>query len=67
MEQENINKIMYEFKTEVCDKSQDIDPEEDEDWSSLSLGYFLAKGLSIEEAQNLACEVRYTHHYWQNS
>ena len=37
---------------------------EDCDWCDLSIGYFLALGMSIDEANDLALDVRYKEHYW---
>jgi hypothetical protein len=41
-----------------------IDPSEEQDWFSLSLGYFLGKGLPVDEAHSLSLYVRYDQHYW---
>jgi len=57
--------ILERFKTEVCSKSKEIDPGDEYDWYDLSVGYFLAKGLTIADATNLAVEARYQQHYWQ--
>ena len=65
MNQEQIDKAVNDFKVEVCDRFAEVDPHSEEDWYALSLGYFLAKGLSIEESRFTASKVRYTHHYWQ--
>lgn len=56
--------LQQEFKNQVCDRSAEIDPDEGQDWYSLSLGWALAKGLSPDDAHSFAIEVRYTHHYW---
>ena len=45
-------------------KSRDIDPDDEQDWFSLTLGFFLAKGLSAEEAHDLSRYVRYKLQYW---
>jgi hypothetical protein len=34
------------------------------DWHSLSIGFFIAHGLSVDTAIELANEARYTHQYW---
>jgi hypothetical protein len=44
--------------------SRDIDPGDEQDWFSLTLGFFLAKGLTAEEAHDLSRHVRYQLHYW---
>lgn len=53
-----------EFKDTICALSEDIDPGEEHDWFALSLGWALAKGVSIEEAYDFALRVRYHYHYW---
>jgi hypothetical protein len=49
-----------------ADRIQDqmLDASEEQDWFSLSLGFFRALGVSCEDCHTLACEARYTHHYW---
>jgi hypothetical protein len=46
-----------QFKVEVHDKSDEIDP--DQDWFSLTLGWALAKGCSPEDANDFAMQIRY--------
>lgn len=46
------------------DEDKKIDAAESQDWFSLSLGYFLAKGLSVDEAHELSSYVRYDQKYW---
>lgn len=41
-----------------------IDPDQEEDWTSLSLGFFAALGFSASDCTKMALEARYTHHYW---
>lgn len=41
-----------------------IDESDEQDWFSLSLGFFAALGLSNIRCHNLAIKARYTHHYW---
>ena len=38
----------------------------DEDWKSLSIGYFLGQGADIETAFDLALEVAYAYNYWKD-
>lgn len=47
------------FKLEVYNRANDIDPDDDQDWFSLTLGWAIAKGLSPEEAINFALYIRY--------
>lgn len=64
LEQEHIQNVMLDFKNQVCKNLETIDPEYEHDWTSLSIGYFIAKGLTINEAKNLAPIARYKYHYW---
>lgn len=54
------------FRKEVCEKWQEVDLDSRLDWYDLSIGFFLAKGLNIKEAHELASEVRYKYEYWAN-
>jgi hypothetical protein len=45
-------------------QKQMLDASEEQDWFSLSLGFFKALGLSCEDCHDLAIQARYTHHYW---
>lgn len=60
----NKEKLFKEFKKDVCLKAKEVDPGDEQDWFSLSLGYFLAKGCSPEESWDLSSEVRYDLEYW---
>jgi hypothetical protein len=57
--------LLMNFKDEVCDQSNLVDPNEELDWVSISLGYFIAKGENIKEAYNLSRIARYHYHYWE--
>lgn len=46
-------------ETDFC-----LDPDNSQDWFSLSLGFFKALGLKSADCHDLAIEARYTHHYW---
>jgi len=54
------------FKQEVCFKSNQIDFYQERDWNDLSYGFFLAKGFSPSDAEDLAIKARYTFQYWEN-
>lgn len=58
--------IKEQFKQEICEREKEIDPNEELDWFSMSIGYFIAKGLSVQDAFNLASEVRYVDEYFTN-
>jgi hypothetical protein len=55
----NYSKLLHEFKKEVTDYSDSIDPEGEEYWKSLTLGWAIAKGLEHEAAREFAIYVRY--------
>ena len=46
--------LLSQFKLEVFDKAKIIDPEDEEDWFSMAFGYFLANGIEIPRAYELA-------------
>jgi hypothetical protein len=57
------NALLHDFRAQLCF------PEMEEalgevDWWDMSLGWFLAKGCSLDEASALAGIARYTHGYW---
>ena len=41
-----------------------MDASEEQDWFSVSLGFFAAHGFIGLEAHEMAIKARYTHHYW---
>lgn len=55
----NYSKLLREFKKEVTDYSDSIDPEGEEHWKSLTIGWAVAKGLEPEAAREFAIYVRY--------
>lgn len=56
--------LEQKFKTEICERGSEIDPDEELDWNALSVGWALANGLSVDEAHDFARIVGYTYHYW---
>jgi hypothetical protein len=48
-----------EFKNEVSDRASEIDPDDSQDWYSLTLGWALGKGASPDEAHEFARLIRY--------
>lgn len=43
-------KAIERFRDEVCEQSKAIDPSEEQDWFSLSLGFFLALKIPPDRA-----------------
>jgi len=58
-------KEVDDFKKDVCDDSNVIDPNDELDWFTLSYGYFLAKGMNAVNAYTLSIIVRYDLRYWK--
>lgn len=51
--------LEIQFKTEISDRAVLIDPDQEEDWKSLTLGWAIAKGLTPKQAQDFALHIRY--------
>ncbi len=62
---DKFSNLLQEFKVEVCDKSDEVDPGNEMDWYAFSHGWSFAKGLSIDEAHEFSRIVRYTYQYFQ--
>jgi len=46
----NMEELIEMWKKEICDKSEEIDPEEELCWKSLFVGFLIGKGIDIETA-----------------
>jgi hypothetical protein len=55
---------LQSFKRNVCDRAEEVDPDDQYDWFSLSMGYFLAIGCTLNQAHNLSLDARYKEGYW---
>jgi hypothetical protein len=53
------HELVKKFKTEVHDKAKQVDPEQEEDWKSLTIGWAIAKGLTTKSAREFALYIRY--------
>ena len=51
--------LVQQFKQEVHDRAKEIDPDNQEDWHSLVLGWAIGKGLGPEEAHEFSLYIRY--------
>lgn len=51
--------LEHEFKLEVHDRAKDVDPSNEQDWLSLTLGWAMGKGLNPTDADNFAIYIRY--------
>jgi hypothetical protein len=47
------------FKAEIRDRAEEVDPNDNEDWFSLTLGWAIGKGLTIREAYDFAIYIKY--------
>jgi len=56
---DSINWLTELFKLGVSDKSKEIDPSNEEDWYSLTIGWAIGRGLDINEAKEFAVYIRY--------
>ena len=61
-----LDSLAQVFKTEICDRSKEVDPENEYGWYELSLGWAIAKGLNIDDAHDFAIHVRYDLHYFKD-
>ena len=52
--------LLDQFRTEVDNRSAEIDEYNEYDWLSLTLGWALAKGLHPSDARDFAVYVRYS-------
>lgn len=58
-----MSELYQQFRIEIIAKTSDIDPNADYDWYALSLGWAIAKGLTVEDAHRFALYARYTQEY----
>ena len=47
-----------QWVSEVYNRCDEVDPEDEHDWSSLSYGWALGKGLTPADAADLAYHIR---------
>lgn len=61
--------VLVLFRRDCCERKRmrKIDPGQEQDWFSLSLGYFIAKGVEPKRAHTLAIHVRYDLLYWEDA
>lgn len=53
------DELLESFRREVTDRAAEVDPDNEQDWFSLTLGWAVAKGLTPEDAHKFATHVRY--------
>lgn len=56
-------KLTQEWKKEVFDNSDNVDPENSQDWYSLALGFALGKGCNPDDSHKFATHIRYNTDY----
>jgi len=52
-EAEKMDKIVEEWKTQVYEESDAVDPDDQFDWEGVAMGFLIAKGLSLGEARDV--------------
>jgi len=57
--EEQFDKLVEEYRAEVYDKANFIDPDDEHCWVSLTVGWALGKGLEFVEANDFAIQVVY--------
>lgn len=55
----NRKQLIDLFKKEVHEKFKEVDPDDEQDWYSLTLGWAIGKGLPVKEAKEFATFIRY--------
>jgi hypothetical protein len=53
----DLDKYVKEFQTQVSDRAHEVDPNDEEDWFSLTLGWAIGRGLKLEEAHAFASYI----------
>lgn len=53
------DELTAQFKAECHDRAKLIDPDNEEHWGSLTLGWAIAKGCKPNEARLFATYIRY--------
>ena len=48
------------FEKEVHNRAVEVDPYNDQDWYSITLGWAIGKGIEPEEANEFATYIRYS-------
>jgi hypothetical protein len=56
--------MIERFKAFCQSKAAKAEALEEYDWTPLSVGFFIALGASVDDAEEMATTVRYTFHYW---
>ena len=46
--------LLAAYGAEILDCAEEIDPHDCEDWASMAIGWAIANGLSVDEAQDFA-------------
>ena len=56
----NVHEILeHAFESEMHLQGKEIDPDDELDWYSLTLGWAIGRGMKIEDAKNFASHIRY--------
>ncbi len=58
--------LFQQFKAEVCE-NPDLTDDFEMDWYSLSVGFWLARGVQLKRCHSLAVQARYEYRYWEEA
>lgn len=61
---EQYKEVITSFRVEIRGHAKEVDEDDERDWFCMSYGYFLGKGVCIDDAYALARHVRYNCEYW---
>lgn len=53
---EDITDVLRTYGAEILDQADEVDPNNEEDWHSMAIGWAIAKGMSPEAARKFAWE-----------
>lgn len=59
MERDYEYRLLHDFLTEVSEKAEQIDPDEEYHWEGLTVGWAIAKGVPLDQVVSFAIRVRY--------
>jgi hypothetical protein len=51
--------LAHVFQHEIAERAKEVDPENQHDWHSLTIGWAIAKGLRPNDALEFATHIRY--------
>lgn len=61
--EKEIQVIANLFYTQVYLVAKQIDPDDNEDWHSLCIGWLVGRGYVLDYVNEIACDLRYKYEY----